>query len=309
MSQVDGNPGEGRDVAPAQSEKVHADSNPGRAAESAILTRSGTGLDPRAPDALGQGRKQDRRQVKGENIARAVSINQQLQRQKAAVLEAAQTAAVLETKVLSAETQLKTTQQALEVQKEAGVRDAARTAVRLSLLEEELAVVAMRAIEDRGTLSKERNVWRGTAAGAVVIALTLLCLVWWRMTLPVADVKQADAKQSATQVVAPNSTAVNQPVVRIPTPKDYGLPADPHAALTMGIDRLNAALSTAPGRTPEQALRRVSANGQDCAMVWTNDLPSVLFPGSRQSRAQDPVRLNALANTLAECAEAVSRLN
>ena len=74
-------------------------------------------------------------------------------------------------------------------------------------------------------------------------------------------------------------------------------------------DRLNAALASVPGSSPEEALRKASANSQDCAMVWTNNLPSLLFPGSRPAGARESVHLNVLANTLADCADAITRLN
>lgn len=305
MRDFDEDSGHGPGVPRSRVVRRNTPSTPSVAGDSVTLTRSRTGVDVRDPGVLGpdrgQDRKEDRRQVKGETVTKALSLNQQLQKQKAAALEAASVAAALETKVTTAETELKHTRQELEVQKEAGVREAARTAVRLSLLEEELAVVAMRAITDRGELSKERNLWRGAATITGVIALTVLCVTWWwRVTLPVPD-KQAAMKQSTTQVVGDPATPAAVSNRRV-------LPADPDAALTMGIDLLNAALAGVPGKSAEQALRIVSRNGQDCAVVWNNDVPSLLFPGNRQHRVKDPIRANALANTLADCAEAVSRL-
>jgi hypothetical protein len=290
MRDVDVDSDHGPGVPRTRSMRGTKPANADGAADSVTLTRSGTGVDLQD---LGL-RKQDRRQVKGETAVKALSLNQQLQRQKAAALEAASAAAALETKVLTAETELKSTRQALEVEKEAGMRDAARTAVRLSLLEEELAVVAMRAMADRGELSKERNLWRGAATITGLIAVIFLCVAGWQMTLP--------------GVVKKAPVATGGPAVPMVTGNRRVLPADPDAALTMGIDLLNAALAGVPGKSAEQALRIVSKKGEDCAMVWTDDVPSLLFAGKMQNRAQDPRRMNELANTLADCAEAVSKL-
>jgi hypothetical protein len=184
-------------------------------------------------------------------------------------------------------------------------------AVRVSLLEEELAVVAMHAITDRGTLSKERNQWRGAAFG--VTALSILCLVWWRTTLPAAP-NIADAgglvSQSASESRAGGRSGFQKDfaALRSAWRKNNPLPAEPHAALATGLNRLNDALAVVPGPRQYEALRKVSANGQDCAMVWTDNLPSLVFQGNGPTGVQAQAQQNELANTLADCAAALSLL-
>ena len=293
MDETDSNRERGREVGRPRGAKA-LNANSGVAVDSGALTRSGTGLETRIPD----GRRRDSKPGKAESVPPPGSLTEQLQ-MKAAAREAALAAAALQTTVVAAQAQLKSAQQELETQRDVGIQDAARMAVRVSLLEEELAVVAMHAITDRGELSKARNQWRGAASAVTV--LSILCLVWWWITPRPAP--------NVAQVVARDPAAVNQPAFRSEPSKDNHLPADPHAALTMGLDRLNAALADVPGTSPEEVLRKVSASGQDCAMVWTNDLPSLLFPGKRQAGVPEPGQTNALANTLADCAEAVSRFS
>jgi hypothetical protein len=78
------------------------------------------------------------------------------------------------------------------------------------------------------------------------------------------------------------------------------LPADPRAALTAGMDRLNAAVAAKHAPSQEDLLTTASRSGHGCALAFTNHLPSVVFGGG-------PVRENSLARTLSSCAEAVSK--
>ena len=99
------------------------------------------------------------------------------------------------------------------------------------------------------------------------------------------------------------SSARAEDVVLSPKIQPLGeLPADPQAALTMGIDRLNTAIARVTTRSPEETLRLASGPGQDCVLVWTNHLPSVVF------RAE-PRRQNSLAHTLSDCAEAGAKIH
>jgi hypothetical protein len=78
------------------------------------------------------------------------------------------------------------------------------------------------------------------------------------------------------------------------------LPADPHAALTTGMDRLNAAVAARHAHSQEEMLTMASRSGPGCTLVFTNHLPSVVF-------GMGPVRQNSLARTLSDCADAVSK--
>jgi hypothetical protein len=303
MSEMDSTPLEGREVLRRRGGRTYNDSSSGETADSVVLTRSGTGLE-----TGGGSRLPDRRQDKGEKSTRPESLHERIRNQKVA-REAALKASILQTQVLSTQVQLKNAQKALDAQKAAGIQDAARMAVRVSLLEEELAVVAMHAITDRGILSKERNQWRGAAYG--VTALSILCLVWWRVTLPPAP-NIADAgglvSQSASESQAGSRSGFQKDLAALRSAwrKNNPLPAEPHAALATGLNRLNDALAVVPGPRQYEALRKVSANGQACAMVWTDNLPSLLFGGNGQTGVRAAVQQSELANTLADCAAALS---
>jgi hypothetical protein len=215
--------------------------------------------------------------VRGEEIAGNVSLKKQ----------------VAELELLRS--QWKITQKEQDLQKRARTGEAEQMAARVATLEEELADVATNAGAVRGTLSKQRNVWRAVAAATGVIALAFLCLVSWQLAHWPAE--------SATQNPArPEPRTAATIVGQKKPPPGSELPRDPHAALSTAIDRLNDALATVPGRSAEEALRQVSGAGQGCMVVWNSDLPSVLY-------GRDTQRQNALANTLADCASAVSRLH
>jgi len=181
----------------------------------------------------------------------------------------------------------KNTEQKLEGQNQALTTDAARMTARVSQLEEELDAAASQAGTFREVLSKERSRWRA-AAVAGLIALVFLCALAWRTLHAPVKAPPADSPVARQGELKPRNE----------------LPLDPHDALATAIDRLDDALAAARGIgiSTDEALRRVSANGKGCLMVWRDDLPSVLF-------GREPVRRNSLANTLADCAQAVSRLH
>lgn len=180
----------------------------------------------------------------------------------------------------------KNTEQKLEGQNQALTADASRMTASLSVLEEELDAASKNAGAFRAVLSKERSRWRAAAA-AGVIALVFLCALAWRTPHAPVKAPPADPAVARQGELKPRNE----------------LPLDPHDAFATAIDRLDDALGAARriGISTDVALRRVSANGKGCQMIWRDDLPSVLFVG-------DPVRRNSLANTLADCAQAVSRL-
>jgi hypothetical protein len=310
LNEVETGPEEIRGVERRRGVKTPVSSNSGEPADSVALTRSQIGIPPRVADAASRDRKRER----GEGSGRSRPFAEKLQMQKA-VREANEAAASLRTQVSAVQIQLKTSQEALEHQKDTGMQEAARMAVRVSLLEEELAVVSMLAVRDRGRLSRERNQWR--AAASVAMTLGVLGMVgWWLMpAAPAANLAAAQGRAAAGERDSsqfdpnePTLLGANQKAKQQPGRKDNQLPDDPPAALNMGLDRLNAAVADLPGQNFDEALRRISVNGDDCAMVWSNNKPSVLFPGNRVAELKEPVRRNALANTLADCADAVSRL-
>lgn len=128
------------------------------------------------------------------------------------------------------------------------------------------------------TRSKKRSLWLWLVAAAGMLALGL-CIVCW----PLAQ----------NPPPPPISLA---PVEKLPGRE---MPRDPDDALTVALDRLDSALSAAPGSNPQAALRKASTAHKGCMIIWTNGLPSLLF-------GQEPVRPNSLARILEDCAEAVS---
>ncbi len=89
---------------------------------------------------------------------------------------------------------------------------------------------------------------------------------------------------------------------RYPARQRVVLPAEPGAALSGALDDLDSAIEGAPQGSTEEILRKASARGQDCRMVFVDNSPSVVF-------GKYPNRANSLAVTLEACAQAVSRIH
>jgi hypothetical protein len=140
--------------------------------------------------------------------------------------------------------------------------------------------------------TRRRNPWRIVAGVIGMIAVSLLCVLLWPII------------RKATENSTRDSPAYNPSTVVVASPsrRRGELPVDPDAALTTALDRLSTALEGVPGRSSEEILRQLSTHRQGCRMVWTGDVPSLVFGG-------EPLRPNSLAYTLEDCAEAVSRLH
>jgi hypothetical protein len=142
------------------------------------------------------------------------------------------------------------TQKEQEVQKRARTVEVEQMAARVANLEEELADVATQAGTVHGTLSRQRNAWRGVAAATGMIALAFVCLIAWQLTNRPKERVSPSPIRPVPQTVA----AVIQPGA---SPPGNELPRDPHAALSTAIDRLNSALAADAvrrrhcGRSPE----------------------------------------------------------
>lgn len=247
-------------------------------------TRSGRSLQNRAPVERKSLDPIERRQERKE-AAEIAALKTKLHQQEAL------------------QSQWKITQEELASQKLARSSDAARMAEQFASLESQMEIVSANAARAVAVVLKERNVWRAVAGVAGTAALIFLCVVLWPSGRSVAGTSEPasatlpSAAISGTRIPLPSANARNALKVLFRDP----LPTDPHAALTTALDRLNRALETVPGRAPEQVLRTLAANGESCALVWTNDLPSVLF-------GKKPLPPNSLATTLEECAEAVAGL-
>jgi hypothetical protein len=209
------------------------------------------------------------------------------------------------------QSQWKIAQEELAAQKHARVSESTRMADRVSSLECELDAASTNAASAIATLSNQRNRWRAVAAGAGVLALGFLFLVFWPMLWFIAGhapSKMEAASRPSTAAIGAKAPGRGENAVALnAVPRNGGsprieLPSDPPAALTTALDRLNGALETVPGHSPEDVLRKISRKGQGCLMIWTSNVPSLVF-------GHEPRRSNSLAWALEDCAEAVSRLH
>ncbi|HWF06902.1 MAG TPA: hypothetical protein VG297_00485 [Bryobacteraceae bacterium] len=255
-------------------------------AEAATLhpTRSGRSLQNRAPIERKVLDPNERRQERKE-AAEIATLKTKLQQQEAL------------------QSQWKITQEELASQKLARTSDAARMAEQVASLESQIEIVSANAARAVAIVLKERNVWRAVAAMAGAAALIFLCVVLWPSGHSVnsgsvqtsARLPEVQIPETGIPLPAPGARYALRTLFRDPLPKD------PHAALTTAFDRLNRALETIPGRSPEQVLKSLAADGDGCSFVWTNDLPSIVF-------GMKPAPSNSLAMTLEKCAETVAGL-
>jgi hypothetical protein len=158
--------------------------------------------------------------------------------------------------------------------------------------------------------TRPRNPWLIAASVIGMIAVSLLCVLLWPLVRKAAENAPRDspAASNPSSAIESETRAGTEPrrqsviaVVGSPSRLHIELPVDPAAALTMAIDHLSTALEGVPGRSSDEILRQLSKTRPGCRMVWTDDVPSLVFGG-------DP-RPNSLAYTLEDCAEAVSRLH
>jgi hypothetical protein len=284
MPAPDVDPGGAREITGPPDGRKYRGSEIRKTSESHELTRSGRNLENPPPSA------------KEAGVTGKPPLTAQLQEQKRAAMEAKRTASDLQTTVASARTEIETlrsqwknTREELESQKAARSTDAAKMAASLALIEGQLFAVTAESLAVRCSLSRERNTWRVASAAAGVLALSFLCATLWQISRLRTETLSSRLRQTAPVVASAE------------LPHGYELPRDPHAALTTALDRLNDSLTAVPGQSPEYALRKVSLPGGGCMVVWTGDVPAVLF-------GQEPLHPNSLAQTLAKCAEAVARL-
>jgi hypothetical protein len=250
----------------------------------------------------------DRGQAPRPATAEIALLKEQLEEYKQVAVDARATVAEFETRIASAQPQIeslrsqwKNTQQELEVQKQARMGETARLSERLTSLERELIGVSSEAVALRGTLAKERSAWQAVAVVTGLIAMGILCVVAWWVIRP-----------------APVTDASIHPAVAVLRPpaevrqSNNAPPPDTHSSLTAALDHLNTALANAPQSKPMEnnppennqmvTLRKVSMMGQGCTLLWTNNLPSILYGGTSGDGT-------SLASILNNCAEAVTRLH
>jgi len=74
-----------------------------------------------------------------------------------------------------------------------------------------------------------------------------------------------------------------------------------HADFSGALDRLDTALLGFPGVKPESVLRAVYRNSKQCALLWNEGHPALLY-------GTGPMGQDGLASAVSRCAEAVERL-
>jgi len=285
------------------SEGSRAGARPPAGANRSIVGPVGS-LDPLAVSTVRSG-MEHRVQAPRPAVEEIALLKEQLEEYKQVAVDARATVTEFETRIASAQPQIeslrsqcKNTQQELEVQKQARTGDSARLSARLTSLEGELIAVSSEADAVRGTLARERSVWRAVAVTMALIAMSILCVVAWRV---ISITPQADA-------AAPRPATVAAPPE--PVKQNESIPSrGSHSSLTAALDHLDTALATASQNKPAEnspnnpmaTLRKVSSMGQGCTLLWTNNLPSILYGGTSGDGA-------SLASILNNCADAVSRL-
>ncbi len=178
----------------------------------------------------------------------------------------------------------------------------------------ELAVV-----QQAGTNIQTQGFWsRGRKliiASAAVAAAVLAAVLYSQLpTLP-PNAQAPDGRPSGTlqaTVTVPSRTDTSTSPDGSPATlvRRMGRPAEnrppPSAGksgdFTHALDQLDNALQAFPGVKPEEVLRAVYRNNKECALVWNDGHPSLLF-GSGALGA------DSLASTLAQCAKAVEKLH
>ena len=178
---------------------------------------------------------------------------------------------------------------------------AAEAAEKVSSLERELEAAAASAQNSNGILLRHRKVGRMVATVAGAAALIVLSIVYWPELATSgtgsAHAKAAEIDDTAAASLAPRPGA---PVADAASDPVSGL-AEPTAAFTMSLNRLDDALAAVPGRSPEEILREISHKGHGCMFEWNNGRPALLFGGALSTP-------DSLSSAIDQCADAVKHL-
>jgi hypothetical protein len=258
------------------------------------------------------------------------TLREMLREQQHATLRAIQTAADLQSKLSTAESEVvKVTQQFQGLSKQAGSNnarkadeiaklqsqwhdtqreletqrrerriEAVRQAAKVSTLQRELEARPVPPPLDApaGTQEKSRRVRGILIAIAGVAAFTALGLTVWRPASRSGP--QVEASPAATETVSDTGARFTS---RTSNVDDAALPAESPAAFSMAVNRLDDALASFPGRTPEEILQQVSKTKKACRLEWNGGHPSLLFDG-------EPSHSNSISATIDQCADAVKHL-
>jgi hypothetical protein len=158
--------------------------------------------------------------------------------------------------------------------------------------------------------SENRRVRRATIIVATAVAIAGSSIFLWRASLAQSSAQssaQSNAQSSAQSQPPAEARGSDVPPAKSPpfagNPADLpaGLAPEPAAALNSAITQLDSALSSFPGRDPEDILREASRINRACRLQWNDGRPSLVFGGSPQA--------NSLSSTITQCSEAVKKLH
>jgi hypothetical protein len=229
-----------------------------------------------------------------------------LREQEQATLRAVETAADLQSKLSSnnarkadeiatLQSRWHLAQRELETQRRERRIEAVRAAAKVSTLQREIESRAVEVEPATGPPpdGKDQKIRRTAITIVGVAALAALTTIGWRVIA-------AQSWQSPNASAPAAETYVSQNVTV--TDAALALPADSPAAFSMAVNRLDEALASIPGRTPEDILQQASKNRKVCKLQWNGGHPSLLFDG-------EPSHANSLSATIDQCADAVRHLH
>ncbi|MGA2712701.1 MAG: hypothetical protein ABSG41_06310 [Bryobacteraceae bacterium] len=200
---------------------------------------------------------------------------------------------------------LKSQQHQLERLKQEKRAEAIRAAAKVSDVQKELASASVSAPRPEAENSRVR---RAMIIVTTAVAIVGSSIVLWRASLaqsnaqsqPSAQAKVSDAPSAAVRAT-PERPAKSPPFAGDLADLPVGLSPEPAAALNSAMTQLDSALSSFPGRDPEDILREASRSNHACRLQWNDGRPSLIFGGSPQA--------NSLSSTITQCSEAVKKLH
>ena len=181
--------------------------------------------------------------------------------------------------------------------------EAIRTAAKVSDVQKAVASASV-SVPVPG--SENRRLWRATIIVATAVAIAGSSIFLWRASLAQSSAQSntQSSAQSRTPAEARGSdapSAKSAPFAGNFADLPAGLSPEPAAALNSAITQLESALSSFPGRDPEDILREASRINRACRLQWNDGRPSLVFGGSPQA--------NSLSSTITQCSEAVKKLH
>ena len=260
-------------------------------------------------------------------------LREMLREQQKATLRAVHTAADLQTKLTTAQTEVakagntyygfskqarsaiaeKTAEIEIEKlnsqwQRTARDQDRQKREQRIAKLAEAQRELAAASVPESVPRAGSRWVRRAMISVSIAVGIVGLGVVLWRAPL---GHNQSQGQSSGEARSSDASVEMVQTTTELPSKSPpfsdsaaglpEGLSPEPAAALTSAMTQLDTVLSSFPGRAPEDILREASKINHSCRMQWNDGHPSLVFGGGPQ--------LNSLSSTINQCAEAVKKLH